>query len=176
MLLELILVSIYFVLPAYVANMSPLFAQALRLPFGIPISEKHLGAHKTYRGYYSGYLGALGTLYLQQYFLAEGFGVAAFGFLDYSEMNLFFFAFLFGFGALFGDSVESFFKRRRGIRPGASWPVFDQLDLIAGALIFTYPFADIPVEVIIVLLGVSPLLHVLANVIGYAIGIKKVRW
>ena len=33
-------------------------------------------------------------------------------------------------------SLKSFFKRRIDIPPGASWPVFDQLDFFVGAYVF----------------------------------------
>lgn len=39
-------------------------------------------------------------------------------------------------GALIGDLTESFIKRRIGFPPGASLPVADQLDFVAGALLF----------------------------------------
>ena len=39
------------------------------------------------------------------------------------------------FGALIGDIIESFFKRRIGKNRGEDWIIFDQLDFIIGALI-----------------------------------------
>ena len=42
------------------------------------------------------------------------------------------------FGALLGDIVESFFKRRLGKNRGEDWLVFDQLDFIIGALVLSF--------------------------------------
>jgi len=41
-IVTIILTAIYFIMPAYFANMSPIFANALKLPFAKPISKKWL--------------------------------------------------------------------------------------------------------------------------------------
>jgi len=46
--------------------------------------------------------------------------VSEYTFFDYTEVNILIIGFLFGFGALLGDLVESFFKRRIGIESGKS--------------------------------------------------------
>ena len=50
--------------------------------------------------------------------------------------------FIIAFGAMLGDLVGSFIKRRFGIERGESVILLDQLDFVAGALIFGY-FIDI---------------------------------
>ena len=47
--------------------------------------------------------------------------------------------FLLGFGALVGDALGSFLKRRLGIGRGKPAPFLDQLDFIIVALIFVSP-------------------------------------
>lgn len=184
----LLLESLYFILPAYVANMGPVIFGKLKLPFGTPINEKLFGSHKTWRGFYAGYVMAFLVLVLQ-YCLAGGSngsdllgqtGVGEFfqqyQLLDYQNINLFGYAFLFGIGAIFGDLIKSFFKRRIGIAPGKPWIPFDQLDLVIGALIFLTPFHVLPWQNILTLLIITPILHLLANVFAYKVGIKKVWW
>jgi CDP-2,3-bis-(O-geranylgeranyl)-sn-glycerol synthase len=173
-MLELILASLYLVLPAYVANMCPvIFA---KVPFlGIPISEKLFGSHKTYRGIISGYIGALAALALQQYLTSQNL-LADFALLDYQKINIFLYAFLFGIGAITGDIIKSFFKRRLKIKPGRPWFPFDQLDFVIGAYVFLLPVYIIPWQNLLVLIILTPLLHFLANLIGYLIGLKKVWW
>lgn len=41
-------------------------------------------------------------------------------------------------GALLGDLVKSYFKRRRGIAAGKAWPLMDQLDAIVGAFFLSW--------------------------------------
>ena len=175
-MLELIITSLYFILPAYLANMMPVFAAKMGMPGGVPIAERWLGAHKTWRGMFSGYVGALIVLLVQWWVFGEGW-MGEYVILDYSfGVVVFGYAALFGFGALIGDSVKSFFKRRVGVKPGGVWFPFDQIDFILGAFLFLWPFVSFGWEVFVVVLIATPLLHFLANVIGYWVGLKKVWW
>lgn len=174
-MLETIITAVYFFLPAYIANTCPVFAMALKLPLGEPINKKFLGENKSWRGFYSGYLGALGILFLQEYWQEAGV-LEQYRLLDYSEINLFLYAFLFGIGALTGDLVKSYFKRRLNKKPGSPWFPFDQLDLVAGGLIFVMPFYQLDWPYVLALVVVTPLLHFLTNLSGYLLGLKKVWW
>lgn len=172
---ELIVSSIYFILPAYIANMAPVFAARLGLPLGLPIHKRLFGAHKSWRGFYSAYVLALISLSLQ-YWLQYSGHFYTYNLLNYEQINIFLYAFLFGVGALTGDLIKSFFKRRTGITAGASWFPFDQLDLVIGALIFLAPFFILPWQNIITLLILTPLLHFTANLLGYFLKLKEVWW
>jgi len=174
-MLDLILSSLYLILPAYFANMAPLLATKLNLPFGNPINKKALGKNKTYRGFIFGYIAALIILIIQAYFEKQGL-FTNHTIIKYSYLMAPFYAFLLGIGALTGDTIKSFLKRKFNKKPGSSWPPFDQIDFILGAYIFLSPFFCIPWEVLLTLLIITPLLHFLANVIAYLIGLKKVWW
>ena len=167
----LVFSSLYFISPAFLANMCPVFADKLNLPFAKPINEKKFGKNKTYRGFYVGYLGALLVLYIQQ-----KLDLAEYSLLDYKNINIYLYAFLFGIGSIFGDMLKSFFKRKKGKTPGSCWFPFDQLDFVIMSLIFIYPFFEIPIEHILVLLIISPILHFITNVIAYFLKLKKVWW
>jgi CDP-2,3-bis-(O-geranylgeranyl)-sn-glycerol synthase len=65
-------------------------------------------------------------------------------------------------GALFGDIVESFFKRRIGKERGESWYPFDQLDFVLGALILA-----LLMSTILQLLGCTPYNWFLKNFTPY---------
>ena len=85
------------------------------------------------------------------------------------------------FGALLGDVIESFFKRRVGKDRGQDWIPFDQLDFLVGALIFSFLmsellyllrltghhwfFNSITIWHILILLVVTPFIHIVANVL-----------
>jgi CDP-2,3-bis-(O-geranylgeranyl)-sn-glycerol synthase len=85
-------------------------------------------------------------------------------------------------GALLGDLVKSYFKRRLGKERGEPWIIADQYDLVAGAftlvLIFDYPWLasvmTLPIFLIIII--ITPILHKSVNVIGYLIRVKEVPW
>jgi CDP-2,3-bis-(O-geranylgeranyl)-sn-glycerol synthase len=76
----------------------------------------------------------------------------------------------------------SFVKRRINLKRGAPLPIADQLDFVAGAWILTYLVApqwfvaNFTLNIIIVLLILTPLLHIGTNIIGYVLGIKKEPW
>lgn len=85
-------------------------------------------------------------------------------------------------GALLGDIVKSFFKRRFGFERGAKLPLVDQLDFVAGAWILAYIVdpqwftENFTFWIIITVLLLTPILHRLTNIIGYHIKVKKEPW
>lgn len=177
---ELILKSIYFMLPAYFANMAPVVVKRWFKFLAIPIDfnkkwkgEAIFGSHKTIRGFVFGILFALIVAYLQKALYANPF-FSNLSFIDYSGWLGA--GFLLGFGALFGDLVKSFFKRRVGIKPGARFIPWDQLDYIIGALVFVSFVYTPSLQVIAVILIISFVLHVAANHIAYYLKITKVKW
>ncbi len=168
--MTILLQALYFMLPAYVANMAPVFAQRILGSWGsAPINERLLGSHKTYRGFIAGICAAIVTIYLQRYW-------TTYALVPYERINIVPYGFLLGFGALFGDAVKSLAKRRRGIAPGVRWMPWDQLDFIIGALVFIAPLYMPSWRHILIILIVSPVLHILTNQLGYALGIKSTRW
>lgn len=165
------LAAVLFFLPAGVSNMAPVLANRLPIiknwntpvDFGAKLAgERLLGDNKRWRGIVSGAL--LG-------------GVTA---VIVSKLNAntivtiapFWAGVLLGFGALVGDAVESFFKRRAGIKPGNSWFPFDQTDYIIGGLLTIYPFVQLPGWVILTILVVYFGLHVVFAYVGYLLGLK----
>ncbi|WP_458186500.1 CDP-2,3-bis-(O-geranylgeranyl)-sn-glycerol synthase [Haladaptatus sp. NG-WS-4] len=85
-------------------------------------------------------------------------------------------------GAMFGDIVASFLKRRTGRARGASFPGVDQLDFVVMALLLTalaapdWTLDTFTVPVLAVVVVVTPLLHLATNVIAYALGLKNEPW
>jgi len=84
--------------------------------------------------------------------------------------------FLLGFGAMAGDTVESFLKRRLNIKPGKPLPVLDQLDFLIGAVIFSSLVMSWEWEWIVLLIILTPVFHFVANITGYLLKIKKYPW
>ncbi|MCD6109318.1 CDP-2,3-bis-(O-geranylgeranyl)-sn-glycerol synthase [bacterium] len=163
--LELVFYSIVFFLPAYVANAMPVIISGLKIfpSLAKPINKKLFGKNKTYRGFITGITGAMLISPIQNL-------------LGFSYDNLILLAFLLGLGALLGDLIKSFIKRKIGKKSGRSWPVFDQIDYVIGALLFSSIIFPQSLSVIIVLIVISPLFSILANIIAYNLKIKKVWW
>ncbi len=85
-------------------------------------------------------------------------------------------------GAMLGDIAGSFLKRRTGRDRGAPAPGLDQFDFVVGALGLTilaapgWFLATFTLPVIVVVLVLTPALHVGTNVIGYLLGLKNEPW
>lgn len=182
-----ILQAFWIVIPIYVAN-----ASAVIVGGGTPIDfgktgkdgRRILGDGKTWRGLFSGtFLG-----------MTAGFGLAVGATLlsgsEYSFLGLTNFEgfplmililFSLCFGALLGDIVESFFKRRIGKDRGQDWIPFDQLDFLVGALGLSFVvseflfllqltadhwfFSNLSLWHVLLLLVVTPFIHITANVL-----------
>ncbi len=121
-----------------------------------------LGANKTWRGLLFGALMAAITAGIIYRILEDGNGLAAAMLVGG----------LMGFGALIGDAVESYFKRRRGVKPGEAWFPFDQTDYIIGGLLFVAPFTGLSVNLALAVFILYFVLHVVTSYIGYLVGLK----
>ncbi len=169
--MNLFLASIWILIPAYFANMAPVFSNKL---FGFkanPINEKLFGANKTYRGFISGILSAMIIIYLQSALYSFEF-FNSISLLDYYNINLLLYGFFFGFGALFGDLIKSFIKRRINIKSGAPFIPFDQIDYTLGAFIILSPLYF---DIFVFLIGISLsfFLNILVNYIGYKLKFRE---
>ena len=174
---------LWHILPAYVANMVPLFAAMLlgdrwatpldfhRTWNGHPI----LGRNKTYRGFIAGVLAAIAVSYVQLR-LCNFPTIRPLSLLFSGDVNFVWWGFLMGFGALFGDAVKSFLKRRRQIPPGESWRPFDQIDFLLGALAFTSLAFVPPFSLTLGILAIMPWVKVLVAHFGFWIGLRKSKW
>jgi CDP-2,3-bis-(O-geranylgeranyl)-sn-glycerol synthase len=95
-------------------------------------------------------------------------------------------------GALLGDLIKSYFKRRLGKERGAKWPIADMYDMVVGSLVlmvlallvtgnigwFAANFDSVwfLLGTFVAILILSPLLHRGTNIIGYLLGLKDVPW
>jgi len=136
-----------------------------------PVSKKNLGDHKTWRGLFFGVLMATVVVFIQK----NMFPNIPFKLLDYNEINPLIIGPLLGAGALIGDMIKSFFKRRVGIKPGSSWIPFDQIDWIVGANLFLLGYTNIGLQNIAISIVLMGALHPLANLIGFTLKLQKVR-
>jgi CDP-2,3-bis-(O-geranylgeranyl)-sn-glycerol synthase len=168
----IVISSLYFFLPAYLANMFPSLAK--NVPFlRFPVWEKKLGKNKTWRGVFIATLTGGLVFWLQKLVYAKGF--TAWAIIDYSGFSIVL-GFLMGFGAIFGDLVESYYKRKIGIAPGKPWMPFDQLDFVIGALVLSFFIYVPPVSIVLILIIASPLLHLIFNRFGYWLKIQQNKY
>ena len=185
--LGLVLVTVWLMLPAYLAN-----TIASIVGGGPPIDNgrnwndgrRILGEGKTWRGIIGGTLGGLVVGHLQMTAGADFFS----NYVSWGSQPYLIF-FLLAFGALVGDMVASFIKRRQGQERGTKSPLLDMYDFIIGALVLTGLFGGgwlnhwlfggwishgwVP---LITLIIATPILHRSVNILGYKLGVKQVPW
>lgn len=165
-LLQLLGEAIWFILPAYVANATPVV-----LGGGTPIDGGRLfrdgrpifGAGKTIRGFVAGLVAGSTVGVLQ--------GILGGQPCTYAMLGL-----LLALGALVGDLAGSFIKRRLNIPRGGAAPVLDQLGFVIFALLFASPLMpQMPLrwEAILTILIITPPIHLATNFVGYKLGFKS---
>ena len=171
------LAILLFFLPAGIANSFPPVANKIPvlntwktpLDFGNKFrGQRVFGKNKTWRGLVGGaFIGGLTSFVL-------------WGLTQYSEqvwltsrIDWFFIGAVLGAGALVGDAVESFFKRQIGIKSGDSWLFFDQIDYVAGAILFSLPFVRFSLREYAFLIAVYFGLHFVVSYCGYLLGFKE---
>lgn len=158
---------LYFVAPAYAANMAAQLAAHWR-GWNRPISERWLGSHKTIIGLLLGLCAAMVTTRVQ-YAIAWGGGI-----VDYGQWVVLGAAF--GMGALGGDALKSAIKRRAGIAPGKRWIPADQLDFIIGALALTWHWAPLDGLDVFTILAATFAGHIMVDHVSYWLGIRDTAW
>jgi CDP-2,3-bis-(O-geranylgeranyl)-sn-glycerol synthase len=177
-----ILFTLWFFLPAGLANAAPIFAARLPLlkSFTYPLDcyatfrgRRILGSHKTVRGLFSGVLIGTLTVFLQVFLYEQVPAVKSFVGIDYAAINPVLLGMLASVGALAGDAVKSFVKRQMDIQPGKSWFPFDQIDYILGGILFTSFYIRLSFFQYAILCIVWFLLHPLATFIGYELRLKE---
>ena len=80
---------------------------------------------------------------------------------------------LMGAGALLGDAVESFLKRRAHVEPGNPWFPFDQIDYIIGGLVVIYPVYTPSLKLILTIFVLYFGLHLAVSYLGFLLGFKE---
>ena len=181
----MILQAFWLITPAYIAN-----ASAVLVGGGTPVDfgkswkdgKRILGDGKTWRGLFAGaFIGMIAGFGLAV--AARYIALSDFAFLNLSDFEGFplMIPIIFSlcFGALTGDVVKSFFKRRIGKNRGEDWFLFDQIDFIVGALFFSFLvggilqvsglmsnnwfFENFTLWHILFLIVITPFIHLTAN-------------
>jgi len=183
-ILTYILSCLYFFLPAYFTNMTPPLVRRVDifnfLDKPVDFGKKFLGQpifgkNKCWRGVISGII--IGILIAGfQLWLYHFSLIKEISLFNYSKINIFIFGFLISAGAVFGDLLFAFIKRRLEMEPGARFLPFDQTNYVIGAALFLTPFLKIDILVWITLFILTFLLHIIVNRIGYHLRLSRARW
>ncbi len=72
--------------------------------------------------------------------------------------------------------LGAFFKRRLKMKPGSPFPIVDQLDFVLGGLLLGSFLFPISWTAILVVVLVTPPIHLGTNLGAHALGLKKTYW
>lgn len=155
-------------LPCYVANATPVvIARLLRRTHPLDLGARFLdgrrvfGDSKSIEGFLSGFTAGFFAGYL----------LSLRGLLSVKEGAVL------SFGAMLGDVLGSFVKRRLGLEPGAPAPLLDQLSFLVAALaLYRLVIGFIETTVTIVLILLTPPIHLATNIIAYKLKLKGRPW
>ena len=177
----IILQLIWLFLPAGIANMAAAISAKILPKWSQPIDfgrnfrgQRIFGDHKTWRGLIFGTIGGGLIFLLQKYLYNNYLCFQQIDIVDYEQLNIFF-GLVVGFGALCGDLIKSFFKRRVNIPAGKSWFPFDQIDWVIGAMVLGLFFVNLSWGQILITLFLGITIHLLAKVFAYLLGIER-QW
>ncbi|MEM2878098.1 MAG: CDP-2,3-bis-(O-geranylgeranyl)-sn-glycerol synthase [Candidatus Hadarchaeales archaeon] len=154
--------AIWFILPAYVANASPVILGGGRAVDGgkkMRDGRPIFGPGKTIRGIVGGMAAGTVTGIIQA--------------LLTSSSQYILVAILLSAGALIGDLLGSFIKRRLNIPRGGAAPLLDQLGFVIFAILIASPFMFPGWEAVVIIMLITPPLHLATNFIGYKMGVKS---
>ena len=167
--LDMIILVVFYALPMYFANATPIvFHGETPVDFGKKIGGKRIfGRGKTWIGLFCGIFGGIIAGTLMAVFFPEIFVLIP----RYLELIV-----LLSVGALLGDLVESFLKRRAGIKSGEMWLLADQLDFVVGGFLLSLFIRFPELSVVIVILVVTVFAHLSTNFAAYKMKLKKVPW
>ncbi len=178
---QFFLQCLWLLLPFGVANMSPVVFKNQLKVLARPVDnnkfffgQRIFGDHKTWRGIILGTISGGLTFILQQAL----YTIPSFQYISLFEYPAIpsLFGFVLGFGALFGDLVRAFFKRRLKIKPGEAWLPLDQIDYTIGGLLFASIYITITWQIALTVILSGFILHIVVSYIGYFLKIKDSLW
>lgn len=175
-----LILAFWLMLPAYIPNnCAALFGGGTPLDRGRIFRDgrRTLGDGKTFRGTFAGT--ACGVFVgLIQNLVAPMLGLPTFG-TGFEQLGI---LLALSLGAMLGDIVAAFFKRRMGLQRGAPLFIIDQLDFVVGAWLFVMLVApgwfslNFTSDIVLIVLIMTPILHRVSNIIGYKMGAKREPW
>jgi len=165
---------IWLILPAYAANgLAPLVRGRRAIDSGRKLAGRRVfGDGKTWEGLVFGIVIAVLIALIEMIaypYLPWGISDVPLVIVPMSALL----GFLLGSGAMVGDLVGSFIKRRFGLKRGAPAPLLDQEDFLVGSLLFASLLITVKIEWWILLLVITPVLHWTACIIGYIFKVKR---
>lgn len=181
---EIILSTLFFFLPAYIANAVPPLLDKFKIlnKFNIPVDNNKMingkaifGSHKTWRGVLGIFI--IGTLIMPIFFkINNSFQLYEIIRFNYLEWNPFVFGAIFSLGIVIGDLFFAFIKRQLNFKPGAAFIPFDQTNYVFGIFLLLQYFINLDLSIWAIILVQTFIIHIVFNRVGYSLGLHNAKW
>lgn len=169
--------ALLIIFPAYAANGFPPLARGRHsIDLGKNFRGNRLfGDGKTFEGFFLGLVAGtiVGLLEFSVYPFMNSYALASGVQLPMMTPML---GFLISFGALSGDLVGSFIKRRFGLSRGKEFFLLDQWNFIVGSMLLVAAFTEITIWMAMIMLLITLVVHRTANIIGHRLRVKREPW
>ena len=188
-MLKLIFICLWYLLPAALGNHNASCGNRLPLPailkkglekLAIPIDggaklqgKEILGNNKTWRGLVVGVTTGIIVAGVQALLFSHNKFFMANTVIDYGRINFVLIGALMGGGALLGDLIESFIKRRLNKPSGKPWFPWDQIDWIIGAMVLSSVLHVPTAKIAVTTLILYTIVHLCSDRVVFWLGIKK---
>lgn len=187
-IVDLVVKSLYFILPVYLSNMVMVFLYfkflknittgplGWQLDFNIKVGKDQMpliGSHKRWEGIVTSIVVATSVVYIQRLLHPALESISV---INYQAINIFGLGFLLGMGSYLGDAMKSFIKRRLHFRPHDSFLILDQIDHPLGAIALSYYWFQLDISIIVTILVMTLPLVLAVNFASYKLGVKDVWW
>jgi len=176
--ISLLLQSVLLFLPLIISGTLHMIAVKMDICsfLKIPISKKHFGANKTYRGLVLMIILTIPGVYISAWLEGKEI-IETVGFLHTNRVILG--AFL-GLAYILSELPNSYFKRRIGIEPGQLpdknqflFALTDQADSVFGCMLVYILIMKISFSLFIFCIFLGTFIHLFMNVLLYLLGARK---
>ncbi len=165
-LIEIILILI----PLYIANSSAMFLGGKTpIDFNQSFVDKKpfLGKGKTVKGTFLGILAGIIAVFLVDFYFQGKTPIIE---------NYFLYGSLLSAGAIAGDLIGSFIKRRFNIERGKPVLLLDQLDFVVIGMLIGSLIHLVSIELFLLICVITLIAHRISNFIAFKFKLKKVPW
>ncbi|PIN98443.1 MAG: hypothetical protein COT90_04370 [Candidatus Diapherotrites archaeon CG10_big_fil_rev_8_21_14_0_10_31_34] len=163
---EIILILI----PLYIANSTAmLLGGKTPIDFNSKFLDKKplFGEGKTIKGTFFGILTGIIAVIIVNYFFQGNVPIIP---------NYLYYGALLSVGAILGDIIGSFIKRRAGVERGKPVFLLDQLDFVFVGLLLGSIAYNISIQLVFLISVITLFAHKTANFIAFKFKLKKVPW
>jgi len=177
--MELLVTTLFLALPLVISGSYHMLVVSRNWfsALAIPINQQSMGSNKTWRGIVVMMLATIPGVYLCHFLQPT---LVDYLIVDMTLISPLWMGVLLGIGYVVPELPNSYIKRKFNIKPGEQsqkysflFTFFDQADSAIGCAFVYGLLLSPPFEIMVAMILLGPLLHVIANILLYSVGLRK---